>query len=42
MLNVLFGYVFEKYPNSNLQQYKSFTVFPNEIIETLRRIYINS
>lgn len=35
MLNVLFGYTFEKYPNSNLQQYKSFTVFQNEIIETL-------
>ena len=35
MLNVLFGYIFEKYPNSNLQQYKSFTVFQNEIIETL-------
>lgn len=35
MLNVLFGYIFEKYPNSNLQQYKSFTVFQDEIIEAL-------
>lgn len=30
MLNVLFSYIFEKYPNSNLQQYKSFTIFQNE------------
>ena len=32
---LLFSYIFEKYPNSNLQQYKSFTIFQNEIIKIL-------